>query len=67
MCQNIQTFGEDEILELAYQPVLDEKPRIPNITMISIELYCDGNYPRGLSVLYQIEGKTKQLNFIEKC
>lgn len=25
---------------------------MPNISMVNIELYCDGNYPRGISVLY---------------
>ena len=36
--------------------------------MVNIELYCDGNYPRGLSVLYQIDGqKSIQFSYIEKC
>lgn len=40
---------------------------MPNIMMVNIELYCDGNYPRGVSVLYQMDGqKSMQLNYIEK-
>lgn len=33
--------------------------------MVNIDLYCDGNYPRGLSVLYQVDGhKSIQLNYV---
>jgi len=40
---------------------------IPNISMVNIELYCDGNHPRGISILYNIDGqKSVQLNYIEK-
>ena len=38
---------------------------MPSIMMVNIDLYCDGNYPRGLSVLYQVDGhKSIQLNYV---
>ena len=39
---------------------------IPNIAIVNIDLYCDGNYPRGISILYSIDGqKSIQLNYVE--
>lgn len=38
---------------------------LPSIVMVNIELYCDGNYPRGISILYQVDGhKSIQLNYL---
>jgi hypothetical protein len=37
-----------------------------SIQIVNIDLYCDGNYPRGISILYNIDGqKTMQVNYIE--
>ena len=33
-----------------------------SIQIVNIDLYCDGNYPRGISILYNIDGqKTMQV------
>lgn len=61
MCAKIKTFQEDEIFQMEI-----EKSSETNIAIINIELYCDGNYPRGISILYLVDGqKSIQLNYIE--
>lgn len=40
---------------------------LPSIAMVSIDLYTDGKYPRGLSVLYKIDGhKTRSFTYLER-
>ena len=44
-----------------------QQPFLPEIAMISISLYSDGQYPKGLSVLYKLESlKTMEFNYIEQ-
>lgn len=57
-------FDDKEKLK---QSILQVTQIMPNIQMVNIELYCDGNYPRGISVLYQIDGqKTFQVSNIRQ-
>lgn len=61
MCAKIRTFQEEEIFSLEIL-----KSSEVQISIINIELYCDGNYPRGISILYLVDGqKSIQLNYIE--
>lgn len=57
-------FDQKEMLKQSIDRVTQI---MPNIQMVNIELYCDGNYPRGISVLYQIDGqKTFQVSNIRQ-
>ena len=56
MCANIRAFEEDEIFSQELFMATGSKRggiiNLLSIMMVNIDLYCDGNYPRGLSVLY---------------
>ena len=69
ICANIRAFEEDEIFSQELFKATGGNrggiSNLPSIIMVNIDLYCDGNYPRGLSVLYQIDGhKSIQLNYV---
>jgi len=39
----------------------------PHISMVEIDLYCDGNLPRGISIAYLMNGtKTFTSNYLRK-
>ena len=39
---------------------------LPSIAMISIDLYSDNKFPRGISILYKIAGyKTHQVTYMD--
>lgn len=39
-------------------------PNLP-LKITNIDLYCDGNYPRGISIQYQIDGMIKNFDYID--
>ena len=42
-------------------------PAIPTVAMINIDLYTDDIYPRGLSVLYKLDGyRTIQMHYMHE-
>jgi hypothetical protein len=63
MCAKLKTFLDEEI----FSQEISKSNSDAAIAMINIELYCDGNYPRGISILYLFDGqKSIQMNYIER-
>jgi hypothetical protein len=63
MGAKLRTFQDEEI----FVQELTKNGFDANIVMLNIELYKDGNYPRGISILYLFDGqKSIQMNHIER-
>ena len=76
----MDNFHDDMNVNDSYQ-FMDENPvtqnhqgialNLPNIAMQTIDLYSakrgDATYPRGISILYQVDGqKSYQLNYVDQ-
>lgn len=55
-CRNDFLFDDERTLNL-----------YKKIQIIRIDLYCDGNYPRGISVTYLLDGwKSTCMNYLQR-